>query len=103
MNNFTYNKSPSPQMHSTNVQIHSSCLTQDESKYPVQWNEKGSDEKTSYFLKMRAKPRKAMAYGWENSNKMVGRSQSIYYHIKEQKIPVKEQVNFLEKDTTVLL
>lgn len=50
-------------MHSTNVQIHSSCLTQDESKYPVQWNEKGSDEKTSYFLKMRAKPRKAMAHG----------------------------------------
>lgn len=58
---------------------------------------------SSYFLKMRAKPRKAMACGWKNSNKMVGHSQSICYHIKEQKVPVKEQMNFLEKDTTVLL
>lgn len=56
-------KSPSPQMDSTNVQIHFSCLTQDESKYPAQCNEKGSDKKTgSYLLKMWAKPRKAMAY-----------------------------------------
>jgi len=32
-------------MDSTNVQIHFSCLTQDESKYPAQCDEKGNDKK----------------------------------------------------------
>lgn len=36
-----------------------------------------------------------MAYGSENISKMVGHSQSICYHIKEQKVPVKEQMDFL--------
>lgn len=37
-------------MDSTNVQIHFSCLTQDESKYPAQCNEKGSDKKTWFIF-----------------------------------------------------
>lgn len=40
MKNFIYKKSSSSQMDSTNVQIHFSCLTPDESKYPAQYSEK---------------------------------------------------------------